>query len=1316
MRGIFSLSILAYFIFNDTEEGMIGMIKRLVYASLCLLVVLSGVVSPRTLLVEADERVLEKPMMALGASLTPEQVEETRRLLGDSTLPNREILRVDGALFSKYLPTSNSQGEILSSVYLKPMPEGYGVQVDIVTPSKITRVSSDTFQNAIITSGVTDVLVRVASVNEVTGEGALVGVYALLEQEGLKIGEKTIQVSQNEVELIDTIKEISNLNDSEANKVLGELKKRVTQRVTSKQRLSEEWLQEAIFSAFERRSSNIDEKLLKVILNWLSDYATTEVANKAETLQQLDQSLLLTSWLEVLSTLDKGLAPEDILKLERQDYSDATVYPVIVKNLYNQLLNHIKDENLVAVKTIYSHSFVIEKFLGIPSAKESEALNYIRMLCYYFIAYEEDLNQANNFSKDFSWRVGGTTKENLLVALERYEQLNQLPELKEIINRIAIATGYAYEAYSYEDFSQKGDILTVTIQCFCSNQEVLRVQYNVKTGKCQLVTDGKTKDVESYDFKRAYGVKVDNSYQALVDDVSNYRLLAEDKMLVSIKARNKAAHIAYKHVLEEYVEFVTNGELSFEGYTYLNKEHTRMESLIENRNFYYGILDVNGDGLSELLVTDDTNNVLLGFYTFDGRSAVQLGGTGYRSELVIFQDGIIRHAGSGGALSSGASFYYLPFYANSLKKNIVVDKEFDLSGNKVTYTVKEEGTGRENSYDTQESFSRSYAYLLPYLAGGTYQLVDSDEKATILDFSNFKSMTDLVGDNYFDQFEVFEEETVEDEVPSQSKQSESLSSFFLRLWSNILSFFKEIGDGNSSQNGLDKHYQKVLEEYRLLSTLTRETANGRVFKYLNNSQVDWFVDRDEKLAYDVYDINQDGQDELIIGDIPSNQFRVTGVYTFDGQEVVNLTFAELDSYRLDLLSGFNIYQDGVIRYFTEASADGMAYYYGRIEGDQLVMFGNYETSQDDYIDYFSKEKLNKAKLLEQYGSYDANFGRNQIGNTENNNLKINPKLISESDISTQPNQPEHRMIVKQIEQGNYISLEGYWMSDSGDVVTIGEYGPTHMEPGFKGLKTGEERHLDDEGETILSRHRADDGNLMDSITISKSNRSIFYKYVPKGEAYLLTLQENDPSVEIAEEDLILVTINGGDGRYTVYRKSPHGELVSIVGTAMRKGGVIFSVTSSVVLESSPPDFPVSIYRFDARDVVDYYNTYNKGTYSLDDVLDNLEVSDRRAGKLSSLSQADLEDLRATSDVMTWIYFKGDQQLIFFMGATGLSGEFPIAADVSEWLFEGEQVIVPVIKSSDKSYVGQVILKKNNKKYSGGRKKSSYYIYDFRKEE
>ena len=87
------------------------------------------------------------------------------------------------------------------------MSEGSGVQVEIVTPTKITKVSSTTYQNAAITSGVSDVLIRIASVNEVSGEGALAGVYALLDKVGFSVDKKTIKTSQDEIGLIDKIKE-----------------------------------------------------------------------------------------------------------------------------------------------------------------------------------------------------------------------------------------------------------------------------------------------------------------------------------------------------------------------------------------------------------------------------------------------------------------------------------------------------------------------------------------------------------------------------------------------------------------------------------------------------------------------------------------------------------------------------------------------------------------------------------------------------------------------------------------------------------------------------------------------------------------------------------------------------------------------------------------------------------------------------------------------------------------------------------------------------------------------------------------------------
>ena len=99
--------------------------------------------------------------------------------------------------------------------------------------------------------------------------------------------------------------------------------------------------------------------------------------------------------------------------------------------------------------------------------------------------------------------VSDNTKDNLLQVWNVIVNIGQNPSLQELLIRIAIATGYSYEAFLYKDMRQEGHVIKLTIVCPClKNDCQLYVVYNLKTGVC-LLKDGKDSTrTKLYDFKR----------------------------------------------------------------------------------------------------------------------------------------------------------------------------------------------------------------------------------------------------------------------------------------------------------------------------------------------------------------------------------------------------------------------------------------------------------------------------------------------------------------------------------------------------------------------------------------------------------------------------------------------------------------------------------------------------------------------------------------------------------------------------------------------------------------------------------------------
>ena len=182
--------------------------KRMIFTALAAAIVINPIaLNPMPLnQVMAVQQNEQQELVALGASLDPASAQQTLALLGAQQVPQSNILYVNGDMINRYLQDgSNASTQVLSSAYIQQMPEGYGVQVQIVTPQNITVVRPLTYQNAAITAGARNVNIRIATVAPVTGEGALTGVYALLEQQGQAVNTHDVQVAQSEINLVNQI-------------------------------------------------------------------------------------------------------------------------------------------------------------------------------------------------------------------------------------------------------------------------------------------------------------------------------------------------------------------------------------------------------------------------------------------------------------------------------------------------------------------------------------------------------------------------------------------------------------------------------------------------------------------------------------------------------------------------------------------------------------------------------------------------------------------------------------------------------------------------------------------------------------------------------------------------------------------------------------------------------------------------------------------------------------------------------------------------------------------------------------------------------
>ncbi|WP_213810430.1 DUF1002 domain-containing protein [Jeotgalicoccus sp. WY2] len=130
---------------------------------------------------------------------------------------------------NQYINKNYDNSVLKSSIRIIQTAEGSGLNIDINEEmGQILLISEETYQNALLTSGITDADVTIAAAQDVTGESALAGVYKAFEAQGEAIDPAKTQNAQDELETITDISEensgVEGFSQVQLNKVITEVK------------------------------------------------------------------------------------------------------------------------------------------------------------------------------------------------------------------------------------------------------------------------------------------------------------------------------------------------------------------------------------------------------------------------------------------------------------------------------------------------------------------------------------------------------------------------------------------------------------------------------------------------------------------------------------------------------------------------------------------------------------------------------------------------------------------------------------------------------------------------------------------------------------------------------------------------------------------------------------------------------------------------------------------------------------------------------------------------------------------------------------
>ncbi|MCS4485782.1 DUF1002 domain-containing protein [Staphylococcus americanisciuri] len=252
------------------------MYKKLLVSGMAASLLIVGVAHSAS---AAKEFKLKEEIFLQGADLNDKQLVETKDKLGVGRgVTTYPVTNVDVIQY-----TGTEYDYIHSSALIKPKRFGHGVDVEIETPNNITRITKEQYMNAAITSGIQDATIRIASIDPVTGEGALTGIYKAYEAQGNALNREDVQNAHSEMNELARISEshasTNGYSDEALNEAIADMKSQIAEATASNQQINELTINNIVNQTLNERGLNqvLSNNEIAVIQNIMMNVAQSDV-------------------------------------------------------------------------------------------------------------------------------------------------------------------------------------------------------------------------------------------------------------------------------------------------------------------------------------------------------------------------------------------------------------------------------------------------------------------------------------------------------------------------------------------------------------------------------------------------------------------------------------------------------------------------------------------------------------------------------------------------------------------------------------------------------------------------------------------------------------------------------------------------------------------------------------------------------------------------------------------------------------------------------------------------------------------------------
>lgn len=217
---------------------------------------------------------LKEDVITYGGNLNSNQKDEVKEKLGaDDNDKSVDVTLADVKDF-----TGVQYDHIYSSSLIEPKSFGKGVDVEIVTPDNITKITKEQYTNAAISAGIQNAKIRVAStVEPTTGDGALTGIVKAYAKEGTDLSESDAKNANQEMSdlanISDENKDKEGYSDAAMNNAVADMKSQVAQEKEDNGNVSEDKVRSIVDDVLKEKglddvvSDNQRNTIYNIVIN-----------------------------------------------------------------------------------------------------------------------------------------------------------------------------------------------------------------------------------------------------------------------------------------------------------------------------------------------------------------------------------------------------------------------------------------------------------------------------------------------------------------------------------------------------------------------------------------------------------------------------------------------------------------------------------------------------------------------------------------------------------------------------------------------------------------------------------------------------------------------------------------------------------------------------------------------------------------------------------------------------------------------------------------------------------------------------------------